>query len=114
MQIISKALPVGELKKLATKMFGNLVKAVVDIEKQALAVDAELHADLEKFLIEKGSNQKNIWGINLHPENYGTEKFVEFDSMINIRPSQNNPSRGINDLKIQATIKQIIGNMITS
>jgi hypothetical protein len=66
-----------ELKEMASKMFGNLVKAVVDVEKEVLVVDAELHSDLEAYLLEQGSNQKNLWGINIYPELTGDE-MIEF------------------------------------
>ncbi len=100
-----------ELQKMTSKMFGNLVKAVVDIEKEIIAVDAELHSDEEASLLEKGSEQKNLWGINLYPDKRGKD-FIEFDSMINIRPSQGNRSRGVDDSKIQKSIVKIINKLI--
>ncbi len=86
-------------------MFGNLVKAVVDVEKKILVVDAEMHADEEQFLLESGSRQQDLWGINLYPELDGDD-FIEFDSMIDLRPSQNNRTRGVDYPGIQ---KKIIG-----
>ena len=100
-----------ELQKMTSKMFGNLVKAVVDIEQEIIAVDAELHSDEEASLLEKGSEQKNLWGINLYPDKRGKD-FIEFDSMINIRPSQGNRSRGVDDSKIQKSIVKIINKLI--
>ena len=76
-----------ELELMAVNMFGDLVKAVVDVDKEIMAVDAELHADQEKVLLENGSKQENLWGINLYPDSYNDEDFIEFDSMINLRPS---------------------------
>lgn len=90
---------------MAAKMFGNMVKAVVDIDKKIMAIDGELHADEEALLLENGSKQKNLWGINIYPELSG-EDFIEFDSMINLRPSQGNASRGVDDKKLR---KEIIG-----
>ena len=66
----------NELLKMAEAMFGDMVKAVVDIEKNMLVVDAELHADEEALLMEHGSDQKHLWGINLYPELEGDD-FVE-------------------------------------
>lgn len=86
MKIITDKIAIGELKEMSEKMFGNLVKAVVDIKKGIMAVDAELHADEEAVLLENGSEQKNLWGINFYPEISGDD-FIEFDSMINLRPS---------------------------
>jgi len=91
---------------MAKKMFGNLVKAVVDIEQETIAIDAEMHADLEAALIEAGSDQTNLWGINFYPELFNTDDFVEFDSMINLRPSIGNRSRGVED---ENTRKKILG-----
>jgi len=96
---------------MSAKMFGNLVKAVVDVKKEIMAVDAELHADEEALLLENGSEQKNLWGINIYPEMEGSD-FVEFDSMINLRPSQNNRSRGVEDIEIQKSILKIVNKLI--
>lgn len=97
---------------MAGNMFGNFVKAVVDVELGIMAVDAELHADLEALLLENGSKQENLWGINLYPELSGTD-FVEFDSMINIRPSQNNRSRDVEDPKVREEILAIANKIIS-
>lgn len=113
MKIVDDKITISELKEMSRKMFGNLVKAVVDIEKEMMAVDAELHADEEAELLEKGSNQKNLWGINLYPELFDSNEFVEFDSMINLRPSQGNRSRGVNDLEIQKKILEIVKKRVT-
>ncbi len=107
MTIITDTISVLELKKLAENFFGDMVKGVVDIELRTLALDAELHADLESFLLQNGSSQKNLWGINLYPDLKG-DAFLEFDSMINIRPSQNNRTRGVDDPAIRETIRSIV------
>ena len=104
-KIITDILLSGELKQMAAATFGNLVKAVVDVDKEIIAADAELHSDLEALLLENGSKQKSLWGINLYPELLGDD-FLEFDSMINVRPSQGNRSRDVNDPE---TRKKIIG-----
>lgn len=112
MTIVQDKINLVDLKQMAEKMFGNLVKAVVDLEKGILAMDAEMHADLEKELIENGSAQENLWGINLYPEFFGAENFVEFDSMINIRPWQNNRSRGVEDKNTQSKILEIVNKLV--
>jgi len=111
MHIIATTLSRNDLKKMAADMFGDMVKAVVDIDRELMAVDAELHADLESRLLEDGSQQKHLWGINLYPEASG-EEFVEFDSMINVRPSQGNRSRGVENETIRKKIMQIVGKRI--
>ena len=111
MKIIKDKISINELMQMTERMFGNLVKAVVDIEKEIMAVDAELHSDVEGLLLENGSEQKDLWGINLYPELVG-EDFIEFDSMINLRPSCGNHSRGIDNPKIREKIIKIIDNLV--
>lgn len=113
MRIIDSQNPihVDELQEMAVAMFGNMVKAVVDIERDIMAVDAELHADEEALLIEKGSNLNSLWGINLYPELEGND-FVEFNSMINLRPSQGNSSRGVENPIIQDRIRNIVNRLV--
>jgi len=111
MKIINNQIKLTELKILAQNTFGDLVKAVVDIEKEIMAIDGELHADEERLLLEHGCEQKNLWGINIYPEMSGKD-LIEFDSMINIRPSQGNRTRGIDDIKIQDKIFKITDKLI--
>jgi len=112
MKIVKNKISLYELEKMSEKMFGSLVKAVVDIKKEIMAVDAEMHADQEAYLLKKGSKQKNLWGINLHPVKFGSDEFVEFDSMINLRPVDNNRTRGVDDLKIRNKIIKIVNNLV--
>jgi len=107
MQLVNK-ISVSELLAMSEKMSEPLVKGVVDINGQLLVVDAEMHADQEQFLLERGSKQSDLWGINLWPEKYGTDDFVEFDSMINIRPWQNNRSRSVDDHALRERITAIV------
>ena len=107
MEIITKSLSLEELKQMAASTFGDLVKAVVDVDREILAVDAELHSDLEALLLDNGSKQKALWGINLYPE-IEEGDFVEFDSLINMRPSQNNMSRGVEAEEVRKRIIEIV------
>ena len=111
MKIVVDEISREELAEMSKKMFGNLVKAVVDIEKGTMAVDASLHADEETLLLEDGSKQKDLWGINLYPEIKG-EDFVEFDSMINLRPAQGNRSRGVDNVEIQKKILEVVNKLV--
>jgi len=99
---------IAELHDMAAAMYGTLVKAVVDLERGILVVDAELHVDQEQFLLEQGSDQKDLWGINLYPQQFGSEGFLEFDSMINIRPRQQNMSRGVENEQIRKRITDLV------
>lgn len=110
-KIIKKAISKKELFNIAKDQFGDLVKAVVDIEKEIVAIGGELHADEEALLLQNGSNQENLWGINIYPDKT-EDNFIEFDSMINVRPSQNNRSRGIESAEIQLKIREIVSKLI--
>jgi len=101
----------SELREMSKRMFGNLVKAVVDMEKEVMAIDGELHADEQALLLEQGSKQQDIWGINLYSDKTGDD-FVEFDSVINIRPLQKNRSRGVENEEIRKKILEIVNNLI--
>jgi hypothetical protein len=113
MKIITQNITLDEIKEMALATFGNLVKAVVDIDRELLAIDAELHSDLEALLLEDGSKQKSLWGVNFYPEIQGDD-FVEFDSMINMRPSQGNRSRGIEDKELRKKIIAIVLKRVKS
>ena len=109
--IITQKIKLDEVKAMAKATFGDLVKAVVDVDREIIAVDAELHSDLEALLLADGSTQNNLWGINVDPEKLG-EAVIEFDSMIILRPSQNNNSRGVEDIQVRKKIIEIVGKRI--
>lgn len=109
LHIIENTITLSELTKLANERFGDLVKAVVDIENGTLAVGCELHVDAEQLLLQNGSQQQDVWGINLYPDAFDdTERFVEFDSMINLRPGQGNRSRGVEDQETRNKIIEVV------
>lgn len=110
--IIEKPITRHELKKIAEKRFGDLVKVAVDIEQEIMAVGGEFHMDEQTTLFEeKGSKQQNVWGLNIYPEETG-DGFIEFDSMINLKPNQGNRSRNIQDLVVREKITSIIKKLV--
>lgn len=109
--LVREPISTQQLRDAGEELYGDMVKAVVDVEKEVMAVGAELHADEEAFLIEQNSRQDNLWGINLYTERTLSE-MVEFDSMINIRPRQNNRSRGVEDPEIRARIIRIVRSLV--
>ena len=111
MKLIDVKISKNELGELAKERFGDMVKAVVDIELKIMVVGGELHADEEAILLEKGSKQENLWGINIYVDKPDNER-IEFDSMINIRPRQNNRSRDVLDPAIRNKITIIINSLI--
>jgi len=110
MKIVSSPVKISVLNDMAKNMFGNLVKAVVDVEKKIMVVDGELHSDEEALLLENGSEQKNLWGINIYPEKEGDR--IEFDSIINIRPAQGNRSLSVENQEIKNKILDIVNSLI--
>ena len=112
MKIVKNSISINELKAMSGKMFGKLVKAVVDIELQIMAIDAELHVDLESILLDSESEQSNLWGINIHPDYSSNQEFVEFDSMINIRPAIGNRSRYVENPQVREKIISIVANLV--
>lgn len=100
-----------ELLGLAAGRFGELVKAVVDLERRIMIVDADLHADQEAELLADHSRQQDLWGINLYPDLPGSD-WLEFDSMINLRPSFGNRSRGVDDPAIRNSIADLVRDLV--
>ena len=109
--LISEPISPKQLREAGEELYGDMVKAVVDVEKGVMAAGAELHADEEAFLLERNSRQEDLWGINLYTDRVLPE-MVEFDSMINIRPRQNNRSRGVEDATLQERIVEIVGKLV--
>jgi hypothetical protein len=112
-RIIDAPISLADVKTMAENRFGNLIKAVVDVERGIIAVDGELHSDEEALLLENGSRQEDLWGINIYPELTGTDR-IEFDSVINIRPSQGNRSRGVDNQTLREKIVRIVAGLILS
>jgi hypothetical protein len=108
MKIITDPISLAELDTMAKELFEDMVKGVVDVDQGQLALNAELHSDLEALLLKNGAKQSHLWGINLYPALFGQSDFLEFDSLINIRPSQGNRSRSVDDEKIRSKISEIV------
>jgi hypothetical protein len=113
MRTASDANPItlDELRHLAACRFGDMVKAVVDLRLGVILLDADLHADQEAELLASGSAQADLWGINLYPD-LPEPDWVEFDSMINLRPSFGNRSRGGDDAATREAIVELVGRLV--
>jgi hypothetical protein len=110
-QIVREPVTLDEVRSRAREQFGEMVKAVVDVEQGIMAIGGELHADEEAVLLDQGSRQSDLWGINLYPDAAGTER-VEFDSMINVRPTQGNRSRSVEDAARRERIREIVSRLV--
>ncbi|MEW6408276.1 MAG: DUF5674 family protein [Patescibacteria group bacterium] len=109
MQILNKKITKSEIEKLAQESFNGMIKFVVDIERGILAIDADMHSDLEQLLLEKGSKQENLWGGNYYPG----ENIIEYESLINIRPLQNNRSIRLENAEIKKKIENIVKKFLS-
>ncbi len=98
MQILQKSITRAELAALAENTFGDMIKCVADVRLGSLALDAELHADLERLLLENGSAEEDLWGFNLYPEEEG-EDFI-------------NPTQDVLDPDIREAIKRLVEQFI--
>lgn len=92
-------------------IFKTMSKAVVDVEKGILAIDGELHSDQESELLAGGSKQEDLWGINIYPSR-SREDFIEFTSLVNIRPHQANFSMEVENQAIREKIRTIVFELI--
>lgn len=109
--IVREPVTLDELRSLARAQFGEMIKAVVDVQQGVMAIGGELHADEEAVLLDEGSRQSDLWGINLYPDAAAAER-VEFDSMINVRPAQGNRSRSVEDAARRERIQEIVNRLV--
>ncbi len=109
--LVDKPIAHEQVKAAARPYFEEVIKAVVDIEKKIMAIGGEMHADEEKFLLEHGSKQEDLWGINIFTELEGPD-MIEFDSIINVRPRTGNRSRGVEDAAIRERIIELVDSLV--
>lgn len=112
MEILQNRVDNSYIAELANNFYVDMIKAVADVDRGVIAVDAELHSDLERMLLEDGSNQESLWGFNIYPF-ADEEDYIEFDSLINIRPRQNNRSRDVENPEIRLKIQKIVSDFIS-
>lgn len=113
-RIVKEPVKRKELADMAKSGFGDVVKAAVDIEKEIMAVGGEMHMDELVLLIEQeGSKQEHVWGINLYPERIG-DGFIEFDSMINLKPAFGNRTRHVDDPSIREKVETVADKLVLS
>ncbi|MBI2075158.1 MAG: hypothetical protein HYT82_00645 [Candidatus Harrisonbacteria bacterium] len=110
-RIVQESISLEELQRIAKGQFGNFVKAVVDVRREVMAIGGELHADEEVLLSEDGSQREDMWGVNIYPDKSGDE-WIEFDSMINLKPHFGNRSRDVESPEIRKKIRAIIRRLV--
>src|SRR5713226_582183 len=109
--LVDKPITREQVKSAAWPYYEEVIKVVVDIEKKIMAIGGEMYADEEKFLLEHGSKQEDLWGINIFTELEGPD-MIEFDSIINVRPRTGNRSRGVEDAAIRERIIELVDSLV--
>jgi len=110
---IAEKITLSQLESLSQKMDGSIVKGVADIKKGVVVLDAPMHADEESFLLANGSDQSDLWGFNLFPSSYGTDDFIVYRSMINLRPWDGCRSMVITDTDVTRKIEELVDAIIS-
>ncbi|MDO5563834.1 MAG: DUF5674 family protein [Eubacteriales bacterium] len=112
MKILKEQIHIKDLAHFENNYFKDMIKCVADVKQNIIALDASMHSDLERFLLEEGCENKNLWGFNLYFDGDNIEDIIEYNSLINIRPYQNNNSMEIKDEKIKNDILKVVKNWI--
>jgi len=110
-RIVREAMTLSEVRDLAQARFGDMVKASVDVGRGVMAIGGELHSDEEALLLDDGAKQADVWGINIYPDE-PDDAWIEFESLINVRPAHGNRSRGVDDPAVQLAIRRVVGALI--
>ena len=104
--IVRAQVDTSTLESLAKEWHQTLVKGVADIKTGLVALGGEWHIDANNRLIEEGSEQKNLWGFNLYPKEKG-DAAIEYNSLINIRPMQDNRSMEITNEETRSAVRRV-------
>jgi len=110
-EIVREKISHNQLKKLAQEVFVDMVKVVVDTKRGIMAAGGEMHADCEQVLLDDGSKQEYLWGANIYPDSSG-EDFIEYQSLINIRPRVGNRGMEIEDKAVRSQVKSVIQTLV--
>lgn len=112
--VIKSPITEEKLRTIASEGYGDVVKAVIDVKQEIMALGGQMHADEEvELMVKHGSQRAHTWGINLELEN-PRKAWIRFDSMINLKPFLNNRTRGVDNPEIQKKIKDIVEQLVLS
>ncbi len=109
--VLDRPIEQEELRVLVERFFEDMVKYVVDVDRGVIAIGGELHADAEAMLLERGCRQADLWGANYLPGR-GEERCIEYTSLINIRPAQDNRSMEVEDPRLKDRIRELTFRLI--
>jgi hypothetical protein len=105
--LISKKAAKEEIKKMSEE-YDDYIKVVVDTQKEILAGGGERHFDGEQLLLNAGSKQVNLWGGGVDL----ASAEIDYNSIINLRPNQDNPSRDILSIEIRSRFDKVVKKLI--
>src|SRR3989344_8346737 len=107
-KIVREKISKNELEELAKDFYGFMIKGAIDIDREIVAFGGEYHIDANSVLIQEGSRQENIWGFNIHIHKLkDLSDWLEYTSLINIRPNQENKTMKIQSEELRKKIKKI-------
>ena len=106
--IVRKTASPEQIGQMSENFGGNFIKLAVDVNREILAGGGELHADCEQSLLKDGSEQIDIWGADWHPDT----RTVTFESLINIRPRQQNFGLEVQDPDLCNRIEKIVRRLL--
>ena len=109
--IVENQISVDELKRIAKEFYVTMIKGVVDLEEEVIAFGGEYHMDSNRVLLERGSKQSNVWGFNIELDRR-RDSWIEYVSLINIKPQAGNRDMEVQDKAIRAKMKYIIDSKI--
>lgn len=110
-KVVEDTISVDELREIAKEYYVDMIKGVVDISKEIIAVGGEYHMDANMKILENGSVQADVWGFNIFFDRPQNER-IEFTSLINIRPQADNRSMEVENGAIREKMRAIINNKI--
>lgn len=101
--IKDKSFTKAEIRKLR-EVFDIYIKTVIDMKQKICSAGCDRHFESEKILLDQGSKQSDLWGGGIDI----TTKIIDYNSFINIRPNDNNPSNEIMDPKIREEFEKLM------
>ena len=110
-KLVEDKISLQELREVAKEFYSTMIKGVVDIEKEIAVFGGEYHADANEIILKNGSRQSDVWGFNIYLDK-PRESWIEYVSLINIRPQAGNMEMEIQDRDIRDKVKAILHSKI--
>ena len=109
--IVETTMSLVNVREVAKEFYVEMIKGVADIEREIIALGGEYHIDANNVLLDRGSQQSDLWGFNVHLEKENDE-WIECRSLINIRPAAGNIGMLIEDPSLEQRVRSIVEKRI--